>query len=111
MLPNWQRRISTADLIARHRRKHLVDPRSVAADRVEFRTQLGLVHAARSDDLQILLVAVEVRGDFQPDAIRIKKIEGMNRRGNHQERTCIYRDPIGFQSLQYLVIPPRSAGK
>ena len=33
----------------------------------------GLGHAARSDDLQILLVPVEVRGDFEPDAIRIKK--------------------------------------
>jgi predicted ArsR family transcriptional regulator len=32
--------------------------------------------------LQILLIAVEVRGDFESDAIRIKKIEGMNRRGN-----------------------------
>ena len=60
---------------------------------------------------QILLIAVEVRGDFEPDAIRIKKIEGMDRRGNHQERTRIYRDLIGFQSLQYLMIPPRSAGE
>src|SRR6267143_1209377 len=110
-LPAWRRRISTDDLIARHRRNHFVDPRSVAADRFEFCTQLGLAHAARSDDLQILLLAVEVRGDFEPDAIRIKKIEGMNRRGNHQERTRIYRDLIGFQSLQYLMIPPRSAGE
>src|SRR6516162_10104124 len=35
----------------------------------------------------------------------------MNRRGNHQKWTRIYTDPIGFQSLQYLVIPPRSACK
>src|SRR5262250_3419085 len=51
---------STADLIGRHRRNHFVDPRSIAADRFEFRTQLGLGHAARSDDLQILLIPVEV---------------------------------------------------
>jgi hypothetical protein len=49
--------ISPADLIGCQRHNHFVDPRSVAADRFEFRTQLGLVHAARSDDLQILLVA------------------------------------------------------
>jgi hypothetical protein len=76
-----------------------------------MRKQLGLGHAARSDHLQILLIAIEARGDFEPDAIRIKKIEGVQRRGNHQERTRINRDPIGFQPLQYLVIPPRSAGE
>ena len=59
--------------LSRRRRNYLVDPRFVAADRFKFRTQLGLVHTARSDDLQILIVAVEVRGDLQPDAIRIKK--------------------------------------
>jgi len=73
--PAWQRRFSPAGLIGRHRRDHFVDPRSVAADRFVFRPQLGLVHAARSDDLQILLVAVEVSGDFEPDPIRVKKIE------------------------------------
>ena len=60
-------------LTVRHRRNHLLDPRLVTADRFKFRTQLGLVHAARSDDLQILLVPVEVSGNFQPDAIRVKK--------------------------------------
>ena len=73
-LPAWQRCVSTAYLIVcRHCRTHFVDPRSVAAYRCKFCTQLGLVHAARSDDLQILLVPVEVRGDLEPDAIRIKK--------------------------------------
>ena len=83
-----------------HRRNHFVDPHSVIGYHFEFRTQFGLGHAARSDDLQILLVAVEVRSDFQSDAIRIEKIEGMNRRGDHQEWTRIYTDPIGFESLQ-----------
>ena len=59
--------------MSRRRRNHLVDPRFVAADRFKFRTQLGLVHAARSDDLQIFLVPLQVRGDFEPNAIRIKK--------------------------------------
>ena len=96
MLPNWQRRISPADLIGRHRRKHFVDPRSVAADRFEFRAQLGLVHAARSDDLQILLVAVEVSGNFQPDAIRVEKIEGMNRRGITRSGPAFIVIPLGL---------------
>jgi hypothetical protein len=59
--------------LLRRRRNHLVDLRFVAADRFKFRTQLGLVHAARSDDLQILLLPLQVRGDFEPDAIGIKK--------------------------------------
>ena len=60
-----------------------VDPYFVGADRFEFSSQLSFAHAAGSDDLQILLVAVEVGADLKPDPIGIKKIEGMDRRGNH----------------------------
>jgi hypothetical protein len=50
--------------VGRHRRHHIVDPRFVAADGFQFRSQLGLAHAAGSDDLQILLVTVEVGADL-----------------------------------------------
>jgi hypothetical protein len=43
------------------------------ADRFEFRAQLGLAHAAGSDDLQILLVTVEVGTDPQAGSIGIEK--------------------------------------
>jgi hypothetical protein len=61
--------------------------------------------------LQILLFTIEVGTDLKPDPIRIKKIKGMNCRRNHQERPRIYTDPIRFQSLQYLSVPPRPAGE
>ena len=67
----------------RHRRHHVVDPCFVGADRFEFRSQLGLGHAAGSDDLQILLDAIKIGADLKADPIGIKKIEGMDRRGNH----------------------------
>src|SRR5262252_4006033 len=93
--------------VGRHRRYHIVDPCLIGADCFEFRSQVGLAHAAGSDDLQILLVAVEVGADLKPDPIGIKKIEGMDCRGNHQKRPRVYSDPIRFQSLQYLPIPGR----
>src|SRR5712671_5694180 len=48
---------------------------------LEFRSQLGLAHAAGSDDLQILLVAVEVRADLKPDPIGIRIAGGITRSG------------------------------
>jgi hypothetical protein len=70
-------RCASAETVGRHRRDHIVDPRFVTADRFEFRSKLGLSHAAGSDDLQILLIAVEVGADLEPDPVGIKKIEGM----------------------------------
>src|SRR5215813_10447169 len=97
--------------VGRHRRYHIVDPCLIGADCFEFRSQVGLAHAAGPDDLQILLVAVEVGADLKPDPVGIKKIEGMDRRGNHEERPRVYRHVIRLQSRQYLPIPCRSTGE
>jgi len=45
----------------RHRRHHIVDPCFVGADRFEFRSQLGLAHAAGSDDFDRQLQENAVR--------------------------------------------------
>src|SRR5690348_10780316 len=97
--------------VGRHRRHHVVDPCFVCADRFEFRSQLVLAHAAGSDDLQILLVAVKVGADLKADPIGIKKIKRMDRWRNHKERTRVYSEAIRSQSLQYLPIPCRSTGE
>ena len=80
----------------RHRRDHIIDPRSIGAHRFEFHPQLCLAHTAGSDDLQILLVAVEIGADFEPDSIGIKKVEGIDRWGNHEQRPRVYGDPFAF---------------
>jgi len=54
---------------ARRRRDHVLDPRLVAADRFELGAELGLGHAAGSDDLQTLGVAVEIGDDLEPAAM------------------------------------------
>src|SRR5438552_524856 len=89
---------------ARHRRDHVVDPCFVAADRSEFRAELGLGHTAGSDNLQILFVPVEVGDDLETDPIGIEEVEGMDRWRKGQERPRGYGNPIRLQSFQYLVI-------
>src|SRR6185437_6021716 len=95
--------------LARLRCDHSVDPRVVAADRAQLQAHLGLAHDAGADEGEIFIRPVAVGDDFEPDAVGIEEIEGIDRGRNDQQRPGDDRNAVRLQPLEHLRVAFRPA--